>query len=92
MIHSAKLAVSPVANIVFTLFYFARFWKVGTDVHINGRQWSQPAVTVGLAEWIKKPKCPGKFDTFEVGQLKCYTEFSKSYMTCEELLWKKALL
>ena len=31
MIHSARPTVSPVANIVFALFCFARFWKVGTD-------------------------------------------------------------
>ena len=31
MIHSARPTVSPVANIVFALFCFARFCKVGTD-------------------------------------------------------------
>ena len=31
MIHSARPTVLPVANIVFALFCFARFWKVGTD-------------------------------------------------------------
>ena len=32
MIHSARPTISPVANIVFALFSFAWFWKVGTDV------------------------------------------------------------
>ena len=31
LIHSARPTVPPVANIVFTLFCFARFWKVGTN-------------------------------------------------------------
>ena len=31
MIHLARPTVSPVANIVFALFCFARFWEVGTD-------------------------------------------------------------
>ena len=39
MIHSARPTISPVVNIVFTwnLFCFARFWKVGTDIHTDGR-------------------------------------------------------
>ena len=31
MIHSARPIVLPVTKIVFALFRFARFWKVGTD-------------------------------------------------------------
>ena len=50
MSHSSRPTDSPVANIVFTLFCFARFWKVGTDGRKNGqhvqKQWSLPA-TVG---------------------------------------------
>ena len=47
MIHSARPTVSPVANIVFALFCFARFWKVGLDRRHAQKQWSLPAVTVG---------------------------------------------
>ena len=47
MIDSARPTVSPVANIVFALFCYARFWKVGTDGRTDGRQ--------GLpVEWINK--------------------------------------
>ena len=44
LIHSARPTVSPVENIVFALFCFARFWKVWwwTDV-----QWFLPVVSVG---------------------------------------------
>ena len=61
MIHSARPIVSPVANIVFALFCFVRFWKVGTDGRTYSRhvqkQWSLPAVTVGRPsgsrrEWL----------------------------------------
>ena len=56
MIHLATPTVSPVVNIVFAwnLFYFARFWKVGTYICTDnivktmittGRDW-------GSAEWI----------------------------------------
>ena len=38
MMHSAKPTVSPIANIVFTLFCFARFLKVGTDGRTDGRK------------------------------------------------------
>ena len=47
MIHLTRPAVSPVANIVFALFCFARFWKVGTDGQHMRKQLSLPAVTVG---------------------------------------------
>ena len=58
MIHSARPAVSPVANIAFALFCFARFWKVGMDGHSDGRhvqkQWSITGRDCGSAEWIKR--------------------------------------
>ena len=47
MIHSARPTLSPVANIVFALFCFARFWKVGTDGRHVQKQWSLLAVTAG---------------------------------------------
>ena len=63
MIHSAKPTVSPVVNIVFSLFCFARFWKMGTDVdllrtygqHVR-KQWSLywPWLWVGRVDQYKK--------------------------------------
>ena len=59
LIHSSRPTdYSPVANIVFTLFCFARVLKVftygRTDRQTEGQhvptQWSLPTVTVGLAE------------------------------------------
>ena len=37
MIHSSRPTVSPVANIDFNLFYFARFWKVVMDRRTDGQ-------------------------------------------------------
>ena len=51
MIHSARPTVLPVANIVFNLFWFAKFWKVDGQATFvktmitTGRD-------CGLAEWI----------------------------------------
>ena len=45
MIHSVRPTVSSVANIVFTLFYFAKFWTCAKTIIPTGRD-------CGLAEWI----------------------------------------
>ena len=48
MIHSTKLTVSPVVNIVFAwkLFCITRLWNVGTDRQHVRKQLSLPVVTV----------------------------------------------
>ena len=53
MIHSARPTVSPVANIVFASFCFARFWKVGTDGRTTCAKTIIPTgCDCGSAEWI----------------------------------------
>ena len=56
MIHSVRPTFTPVAItfLAWTLFGFARFWRVGTDVQTKGRKlWSLPALTVGQpSSWI----------------------------------------
>ena len=72
MIHSARPIVSPVANIVFALFCFARFWKVGTDGRTTC---AQTMITTGrdcgAAEWIN--------NYYKTGVIKSAQFFKRSY-------------
>ena len=53
MIHSAIPTVSTITNIVFTLFCFARFWKVGT----NGRTYRQTPRGLMDQQYLQTGQC-----------------------------------
>ena len=70
MIRSARPTVSPLENIVFALFCFASFLKVGTD----GRKIC--AITMiptgrdcGVAEWISKSRPQEYKVTHQAGEI-----------------------